>query len=178
MSKSRQYREHFASSNAKRAFAFQLRAIMKKRGLSQEKLAQKCGLSQGVISRASDPTYGKLTVTIKTKIANGLGMAYLGTLVPFGDIEKWFSELSEEAVQVPTFEEEDAIREKRERETELAFYTERKTGVVSIEKGWALAGKPEQQHVGGMNGSNNDPKGQSTGNAGAGLSFERRTGTD
>jgi transcriptional regulator with XRE-family HTH domain len=79
---------------------------MKKRGISQERLAELSGLTQGVISRAADPNYGKLTVTVKAKIAAGLDMAYLGTLVSFSDAEKWLSNLSEESVQVATFEEE------------------------------------------------------------------------
>jgi transcriptional regulator with XRE-family HTH domain len=106
LSKSKRYRAQFVSSTARRAFAFQLRAIMKKRGISQERLAEMCGLTQGVISRAADPNYGKLTVTLKAKIAGGLDMAYLGTLVPFSDAAKWISNLSEESVQIATFEEE------------------------------------------------------------------------
>ncbi len=106
LSKSKRYRAQFVSSTARRAFAFQLRAIMKKRDISQERLAELCGLTQGVISRAADPNYGKLTVTVKAKIAGGLDMAYLGILVPFSDAEKWLSSLSEESVQVATFEEE------------------------------------------------------------------------
>ena len=109
LSKSKRYRAQFVASNARRAFAFQLRAIMKKRGLSQEKLAEMCGLTQGVISRATDPNYGTLTVTTKIKIANGLDVAYIGTLVPFSGAAKWFSDLSEDAVQVPTFEEENFL---------------------------------------------------------------------
>ena len=104
---SRRYRNQFVSAQARRAFAFQLRAIMKKRGISQEKLAEQSGLTQGVISRAADPNYGKLTTTVKVKIANGLDMAYLGILLPFSDAAKWFSQLSEDSVQVKTFEEED-----------------------------------------------------------------------
>ncbi len=181
MRKSRRYREHFMSATAKRAFAFQLQAIMQKRKLSQDRLAEMCGLTQGVISRAADPEYGKLTVATKTKIAAGLDMAYLGTLVPFSDLEKWFLGLSEEAVQVATFEEEDAVREKAEREAELASYartTKPSGNVVSIEVGLALAGKKKQPNAGGVYGSDNDPEGQSASDAGIGLSVERRTGTD
>jgi transcriptional regulator with XRE-family HTH domain len=103
---SRPYRNQFVSAQAGRAFAFQLRAIMKKRGITQEELAGRSGLTQGVVSRAADPNYGKLTTTVKVKIANGLDMAYLGVLVPFGEATKWFSNLSEESVQVKTFDEE------------------------------------------------------------------------
>ncbi len=107
LASSRRYRKQFVSAQAKRAFAFQLRAIMKKRGLTQEKLAEHSGLSQGMISRAADPNYGKLTTTIIVKIANGLDMAYLGILVPFSEAARWFSNLSEDSVQVSTFEEEE-----------------------------------------------------------------------
>ena len=106
LAKSKKYRSQFVSAQARRAFAFQLRAIMKKRGLSQKELAEKSGLTQGVISRASDPNYGKLTITVIVKIANGLDMAYLGVLVPHSAIANWVANLSEDAVQVPTFEEE------------------------------------------------------------------------
>jgi transcriptional regulator with XRE-family HTH domain len=104
---SRRYRNQFVSAQAGRAFAFQLRAIMKKRKITQEELAELSGLTQGVISRAADPDYGKLTTTVKVKIANGLDMAYLGILLPFSDAAKWFLDLSEESVQVKTFEEEE-----------------------------------------------------------------------
>lgn len=105
--RSRRYRNQFVSAQARRMFAFQLRAIMKKLGISQQDLAKRSGLTQGVISRAADPNYGKLTTTVKVKIANGLDMAYFGVLVPFSKAVEWTSNLSEESVQVPTFEEED-----------------------------------------------------------------------
>ena len=35
-------------------------------------------------------------------------MAYLGTLVPFSDAERWFTNLSEESDQIPTFVEEES----------------------------------------------------------------------
>jgi transcriptional regulator with XRE-family HTH domain len=180
LAKSREYRSQIVSATARRAFAFQLRAIMKKRDLSQEKLAEMCGLSQGVISRAADPNYGKLTVTLKTKIANGLDMAYIGNLVPFTDAERWLSGLSEEAVQVPTFVEENAVREKATREAEIALYKQRTKKLVSIDGAsvWAaLKGDTQQDAAGGLNGSGNDPKSQSTGNDGIGLFDERGTGT-
>jgi transcriptional regulator with XRE-family HTH domain len=103
----KRYRQQFVSAQARRSFAFQLRAIMKKRGISQQELAKLSGLTQGVISRAADPNSGKLTTTVIVKIANGLDLAYLGNLVAFSEAANWFSKLSEESVQVPTFDDED-----------------------------------------------------------------------
>jgi transcriptional regulator with XRE-family HTH domain len=103
---SKKYREQFVAAQAKRALPFQIRALMKKKGWSQEKLAAESGLTQGVISRAADPNYGNLTINTIVRIAGGLDVAYLGLLVPFSDLAKWFSTLSEESVQVLSFDEE------------------------------------------------------------------------
>lgn len=103
---SKRYREQFVAAQAKRAIPFQLRALMKKKGLSQEKLADQSKLTQGVISRAADPNYGNLTINTIVKIANGLDVAYLGIFVPFSELAKWFSNFSEDSVQVMSFEEE------------------------------------------------------------------------
>ena len=104
---SKRYREQFVAAQAKRAIAFQIRALMKKKGWSQEKLAAQSKLTQGVISRAADPNYGNLTINTIVKIAGGLDVAYLGIFVPFSELARWFSTLSEESVQVLSFEEED-----------------------------------------------------------------------
>jgi transcriptional regulator with XRE-family HTH domain len=103
---SKKYRDAFVSANAKRSIPFQLRALMKKMGLSQQKLAEQSKLTQGVISRAVDPNYGNLTINTIVKIANGLDVAYLGVFVPFSELGKWVSTLSEDSVQVETFEQE------------------------------------------------------------------------
>lgn len=104
--KSKRYRQQFVAAQAKRALPFQIRALMKKQGLSQEKLAELSGLTQGVISRAADPNYGNLTINTIVKIANGLDVAYLGIFVPFSELAKWFSRLSEESAAVDNFDEE------------------------------------------------------------------------
>jgi transcriptional regulator with XRE-family HTH domain len=103
---SKKYREQFVAAQAKRALPFQIRALMKKKGWSQEKLAAESGLTQGVISRAADPNYGNLTINTIVRIAGGLDVAYLGLLVPFSDLARWLSNLSEESVQVMSFDEE------------------------------------------------------------------------
>jgi len=107
---SKRYREQFVAAQAKRAIPFQIRALMKKKGLSQEKLAAQSGLTQGVISRAADPNYGNLTINTIVKIANGFDVAYLGIFVPFSELAKRFSTLSEESVQVESFEMENTAQ--------------------------------------------------------------------
>jgi transcriptional regulator with XRE-family HTH domain len=113
LAKSKKYRSQFVAAHAKRAIPFQIRAMMKAKGLNQEKLADLSGLSQGVISRAADPTYGNLTINTIIKVASGLDVAYLGIFVPFSRLAEWVSNLSEASVLVDSFDEEDNARNAR-----------------------------------------------------------------
>jgi transcriptional regulator with XRE-family HTH domain len=104
---SKRYREQFVSSQVKRGVPFQIRALMKKRGLSQEQLAKQSQLTQGVISRASDPNNGNLTLNTIIRIAAGFDVAFVGMFVPFSNLVKWYSDLSESSGEIRTFGEED-----------------------------------------------------------------------
>lgn len=104
------YREHFVDAQVKRAIPFQIRSIMKARGLSQEQLASLAKLTQGVVSRAASPKYGNLTLNTIVRIAAGLDVAFIGRFVPFSELVRYYENLSEELGNVPTFMDEDAVR--------------------------------------------------------------------
>lgn len=109
--RNKKYREAFVSEQARRVIPFQIRAIMRKRDISQQELAKKSGLTQGVISRAANPTYGKMTLNTVIRVAAGFDMAFLGVFVPFSRLERFFKYLSEEELaSVATFDEEDKAR--------------------------------------------------------------------
>lgn len=74
--------------------------------MSQDDLAQAAGLTQGVISRAEDQDYGNLTVNTILSIAEGLDVAFVGRFVPFSELDRWYVNLSQETMKVPSFEEE------------------------------------------------------------------------
>jgi transcriptional regulator with XRE-family HTH domain len=103
----KKYRRAFVEAELKRGVPFQIRAMRKKLGWSQEKLAQASGLTQGVISRAEDPNYGNLTFNTVLDIASGFDVAFIGRFVPFSELAKWVENLSEESAQVASFEIED-----------------------------------------------------------------------
>jgi transcriptional regulator with XRE-family HTH domain len=106
--KSKRYREEFVAAQVKRGIPFQARAMLKSReGWTQQTLAERSGLTQGVISRALNPKYGNLTLNTIIRIAAGFDVAFIGKFVPFSELEKWFESMDEECVQVPTFEEEE-----------------------------------------------------------------------
>lgn len=103
------YREEFVAAQARRAIPYQVRALMKAKKISQQELAERSGLTQGVISRAANPAYGKLTLNTIIRIAAGFDVAFIGRFVPFSKLEDYFDALSEsELADVPTFDEEDA----------------------------------------------------------------------
>ncbi len=105
----KEYRSAFATAQFKRLVPFQIRALRKNRRMSQEELAEKANLTQGVISRAEDSDYGNLTSNTILKIAEGFDCAFVGRFVPFSELDDRFLNLSEDAVQVPSFDEEDRL---------------------------------------------------------------------
>ena len=114
LAKSKRYREEFVAAQVKRGIPFQVRTLIKALGLSQEELARRAGLTQGVVSRAANPGYGNLTLNTIIRIAAGFDVAFIGKFVPFSELAKWFAELSEDAIVVKGFEEEDRdFREER-----------------------------------------------------------------
>ncbi len=114
LAKSKKYREEFVAAQVKRGIPFQIRTMLKKAGLSQEELAARAGLTQGVVSRAADPEYGNLTINTIIRIAAGFDVAFIGKLVPFSELAKWFVDLSEESLQIKTFDEELANQKREE----------------------------------------------------------------
>lgn len=129
--RNRKYRKAFASTQLKQGLPFQIKAMRKARDWSQQKLADRSGLPQGTISRAENLNYGDLTLNVVLKIANGFDVAFVGRFVPFSELTRWYTSLSDE-LHVPTFEEEDAERQeqttvvKSERPTESAIAPGRK----------------------------------------------------
>jgi transcriptional regulator with XRE-family HTH domain len=109
LARSKKYRSSFATAQFKRLVPFQIRALRKHRGWSQEKLAAESSITQGVVSRAEDPDNGNLTVNTILSIAAGFDVAFVGRFVPFSELDTWFLDLSEESMQVPSFEDEAAV---------------------------------------------------------------------
>lgn len=107
LQRSKRYREEFVATYARRAFPFQVRAIMKEREISQAALAADSGLTQGVISRASNPAYGKLTLNTIIRIVGGLDMGLIIRIVPFSRMVREYDHFTEaEMAAVDTFDEE------------------------------------------------------------------------
>jgi transcriptional regulator with XRE-family HTH domain len=104
------YRGAFVATQVKRGVPFQIRAMRKKLGWTQEQLADRSALPQPTISRAEDLNYGNLTIRTLLAIARGFDTALQIKFVPFSQLAQSFSEMSEESAQVATFGEEDGAQ--------------------------------------------------------------------
>jgi transcriptional regulator with XRE-family HTH domain len=109
LAKDKKYREEYAIAMLKRMMPYQIRAIRKKRGWSQGQLAEAANLTQGVISRAEDPSYGNLTLTTIGRIAAGYDLAAIIKLVPFSELIRYSENTTErEFAELRTFTEEES----------------------------------------------------------------------
>jgi transcriptional regulator with XRE-family HTH domain len=106
LAKSKQYRERFVAAQAKQAIPFQIRELMKAKGLSQQELAERARLTQGAISRAANPKYGNLSLNTLIRIAAGFDVAFVGRFVPFSELVRWLDHLHDESTSVLSFKEE------------------------------------------------------------------------
>ncbi|MFI5364276.1 MAG: helix-turn-helix transcriptional regulator [Candidatus Binatia bacterium] len=80
-----------------------------KRGWTQRKLAEECGLEQGTISRIENPDYGQLSFETVLAVARGFDCAFIGRFVPFSQLRALVEDSSEEGNDIASaFEEEDA----------------------------------------------------------------------
>ncbi|HME08801.1 MAG TPA: helix-turn-helix domain-containing protein [Bryobacteraceae bacterium] len=105
LARSKKYRESFAASVVKRMVPLQIRVLRKQRGWSQAELAESSALTQGVISRAEDPSYGNLTVNTLIRIGAGFDCAFVGGFVSFSQLGRWYSNLQDEKfLEVQSFD--------------------------------------------------------------------------
>jgi transcriptional regulator with XRE-family HTH domain len=113
LSKSREARAQFVSSQIDKGIAYQLRAIRDRQSLSQEEFAKAVGMNQNAISRLESPRYGRATIGTLKRLAAAFDVALSVRFVPFSHLVNWVSGtpfveygLSTEGLAVPSFGEE------------------------------------------------------------------------
>jgi transcriptional regulator with XRE-family HTH domain len=145
----KQYRHAYAIAQFKRLVPFQISSLRKLRGWSQQELAEKAGVTQGVISRAEDPDYGNLAANTILKIANGFDVVFVGKFVPYSELEKLVNHLSEKDF-VLNFELENAIRNSAAPDSEIKR-DETPNNVIPIDRRAERALAEHPQKEGGLN---------------------------
>ena len=105
-----EYRKAFVASQISVAIPLQLRALLKSRGKTQEWLAGQAGMLQPRISGLMSP--GKVRPNIETlrRVAEAFDCALAVRFVPFGELAEWAEGFDPEHFEVPTFEQDMAMR--------------------------------------------------------------------
>lgn len=98
-----EYRKAFVSSQINIGIPFQIRALLKERGKTQEWLAEKSGMLQPRISGLMTP--GKTRPNIETlrRIAEAFDCGLSVRFLPFSELVQWSEEFDPEGFSVPSF---------------------------------------------------------------------------
>jgi transcriptional regulator with XRE-family HTH domain len=116
----REYRTAFVASQINIGIPFQLRALLKAHGKTQEWLAEKADMRQPRISGLLNP--GKTRPNIETlrRLAEAFDCGLAVRFVPFSELVSWSENFDPESFSVPSFDE-DLSNMEREAETERVF---------------------------------------------------------
>jgi ribosome-binding protein aMBF1 (putative translation factor) len=95
-----QDRRAYLESCLEQDVAWQIRLNREARGISQAELAAQVGTRQSSIARAENPSYGKHSLSMLTKIAHAFGCALLVRFVSYQELIERTSDTSPESMIV------------------------------------------------------------------------------
>lgn len=99
----KEYRDSFVASNISNTVSSQIFTMRDQRGWKQKDLAQRAGMSQSRIPPLEDPDLENFEIGTLKKIASVFDVALVVRFVPFSELARWTSDLSEEKLSVPEF---------------------------------------------------------------------------
>ncbi|MGH9615058.1 MAG: helix-turn-helix domain-containing protein [Bryobacteraceae bacterium] len=108
-----EYRSAFVASQINVGIPFQIKALMKARGWTQEQLAERTGMLQPRISAVLKP--GKVRPNIETlrRFAEAFDCGLLVRFAPYSELARWSEDFNPERFNVPSFKEDTGFIEKR-----------------------------------------------------------------
>jgi transcriptional regulator with XRE-family HTH domain len=118
-----EYRTAFVASQINIGIPFQIRALMKARGWTQEQLAERTGMLQPRISAILKP--GKVRPNIETlrRIAEAFDCGLLVRFAAFSELARWSDSFDPDRFSVPAFEADPVFKPNRDSELEKAAAT-------------------------------------------------------
>jgi transcriptional regulator with XRE-family HTH domain len=107
------YRKAFIASQINIGIPFQIRALMKARGWTQDTLAEKTGMLQPRISGLMKP--GKTRPNIETlrRVAEAFDCALIVRFAPFSELARWSMEFEPDSFNVPSFDDDTGFIERK-----------------------------------------------------------------
>lgn len=113
----RAYRRAYVGEHVRRGIAHQIRALREDPGRdwNQGELSKRLGKPQSVVSRMEDPSYGKLTVQTLLEVAAVFDVALSIRFVSFPAFVAQIRDLTEESMQVESFDQSEFAAAPEER---------------------------------------------------------------
>ena len=107
------YRKAYIASQINIGIPFQIRALMKARGWTQETLAEKTGMLQPRISGLMKP--GKTRPNIETlrRVAEAFDCALIVRFAPFSELARWAEDFEPDSFNVPAFSDDVGFIERK-----------------------------------------------------------------
>jgi transcriptional regulator with XRE-family HTH domain len=109
--KNKEYRDAFLSELIANGIPFQVKALREQRKWTQKELGDMAEMAQESISRLEDPNYGKLNLNTLKRLASAFDVGLMVRFVPFSDLVEWDINLSNESLEVASFNEEVYFKE-------------------------------------------------------------------
>ncbi|HEY4359989.1 MAG TPA: helix-turn-helix transcriptional regulator [Bryobacteraceae bacterium] len=105
------YRKAFVAAQVNIGIPFQLRALMKARGWTQDQLAARTGMLQPRISAMLKP--GKVRPNIETlrRFAEAFDCGLIVRFAPFSELVKWSDEFNPDSFDAPSFADDTGLDE-------------------------------------------------------------------
>lgn len=101
-----EYRKAFVASQISIGIPFQLRAMLKARDWTQERLAERTGMLQPRISAILKPGKTRLNIETLRRLAEAFDCALIVRFAPFSELINWSDKFSPDEFMVPAFDEE------------------------------------------------------------------------
>jgi len=105
------YRTAFVSSQINVGIPFQIKALMKARGWTQEQFAQHAGMLQPRISAILKPGKVRLNIETLRRIAAAFDCGLLVRFAPFSELYRWSDSFDPERFDVPAFKDDLGFKE-------------------------------------------------------------------
>ena len=119
--KDKKYRDAFVSEHIDTGIPFQIRALRKQWKLTQKELSDITGMAQERISVAENPNYSRFNIKTLKRIASAFEVALIVRFVPISELVKWELNLSSEALEAVSFEDDPYFKETIRQEYNTAY---------------------------------------------------------
>lgn len=101
-----EYRKAFVASQINVGIPFQLRALLKSRGKTQEWLAEKTGMLQPRISGLMTPGRTRPNIETLRRLAEAFDCGLTVRFVPFSELARWSNAFDPDSFAVPKFSDD------------------------------------------------------------------------